>query len=373
MNTVKIVADTTQEALQQVQEQFGPEAVVLNVRKLSADGVKKLWSKPQVEVIAGAPEAAPTDQQALRQLAQKIEQLETELLDRGIEPNEEPPSREAKLPPKVMQLVLEAQGGKPEEAIMGSVQILEQIGLLPSHARWLSAQARNFLGGTKPRSLPEEVELIRDVLSEYWHQLARRTEKPGNPARVFIGPPGSGKSTALAKWLTQESFIRQKPARVWRLDADRPNTAEFLSLHCELLQAPVERGWGAADQPPEDTLRLVDLPGVPVTDAAALEALAAQVTTLGEAEVHLVLNAAYDLGLLLRQAKAFRAFPISGVILTHMDEAERLSKVWNVMLATQLPVTWLSGGMDIPGEFHPAVPETLFDQWIASAMADSQR
>ena len=371
MNAVKIVADTTQEALEQVQAQVGPDAVILNVRKLPREGVKKLWSKPRIEVLATAPEKTPTNQQALQQLALKVQQLEGELHARGVTPSDAPPSLDMKLPPKVLALIRETQGGKPEEAMLGSVQILEEIGLLPSHARWLSAQARNFLGATKPRNLPEEVELLRDVLCEYWHQLARRVEKPGNPVRVLIGTPGTGKTTAIAKWLTQESFLRQRPARVWRLDVDRPNTADFLSLHGELLQVPVERVWDAAEQPPEDALRLVDLPGVPADDTAAIEALVEQIQELGDTEIHLVLNAAYDLGLLLRHAKAFSVFPISGIILTHLDEAERRSKVWNVMLATQLPLTYLSGGKDIPGEFHPAIPETLFDEWISSAMQDA--
>jgi flagellar biosynthesis protein FlhF len=173
----------------------------------------------------------------------------------------------------------------------------------------------------------------------------------------------------LAKWATQETFLRQRPSRIWRLDADRPNTAEFLSLHGELLQVPVERVWDPDEQPPEDTLRLVDFPGVPADQPDSLEALARQVKDLGESEIHLVLNAAYDLGLLLRQAKAFSLLRLSGVILTHVDEADRWSKVWNIMLATQLPITYLSGGQDIPGDFHPAIPESLFDAWVSSAMA----
>lgn len=370
MNAVKIIAASPQEALEQVQAQIGPDAVILNVRNLPVTGMKKLWTKPQVEVLATAQEPVPNEKESLQQLAVKVRQLEGELYARGIPPIETLPSPEAKLPPKVMQLIREAQGDKLEEALLPAVQVLEQIGLLPSHARWLSAQSRNFLGATKPRNLPEEMELLREVLSEYWHQLARRVEKPGNPVRVLVGTPGTGKTTVLAKWATQETFLRQRPSRIWRLDADRPNTAEFLSLHGELLQVPVERVWDPDEQPPEDTLRLVDFPGVSADQPDSLEALARQVNDLGETEIHLVLNAAYDLGLLLRQAKAFSLLRLSGVILTHVDETERWSKVWNIMLAMQLPITYLSGGQDIPGDFHPAIPESLFDAWVSSAMAE---
>ena len=55
MNTIKIIADTAQEALEQVQAKVGPDAVILNVRPVHADGVKRLWSKARVEVLATAP------------------------------------------------------------------------------------------------------------------------------------------------------------------------------------------------------------------------------------------------------------------------------------------------------------------------------
>jgi flagellar biosynthesis protein FlhF len=368
MNTVKIIAESAQEALEQVQAQVGPDAVILNVRKLSADGVKKLWASPQIEVLATTSQKESSERESLQQLATKVQQLDDELHARGITTRETLSSPEAKLPPKLIQMIRDMQGDKLEDSLLPAVQVLEQIGLLPSHARWLSAQSRNFLGATKPRNLPEEMELLREVLSEYWHQLARRVEKPGNPVRVLVGTPGSGKTTVLAKWATQATFLQQRPSRIWRLDTDRPNTAEFLSLHGEMLQVPVERVWDLDEQPPEDTLRLVDFPGVAADQSDSLEALAQQVKDLGETEIHLVLNAAYDLGLSLRQAKAFSLLPLSGVILTHVDEAERWSKVWNVMLATQLPVTYLSGGQNIPGDFHPAIPEPLFDAWISSAM-----
>jgi len=350
MKAVKIIADTKEEALQQVQSRVGSEAVILNVRKVSADGMAALWSKPRIEIIATAPKKAAGEKELLRELAGKVEELESELIHRN-----------AATPATA---VPSAAGPMP------AVQILEQVGLLPSHAQWLNERAQNFLGATKPRSLPEEMELLREVLAEHWHQLAQRLEKPGQPTRVLVGSPGSGKSTALAKWVTQESFLRQRPARIWRLDTDRPNTAEFLSLHGELLQVPVERVWEQDLDLPADALRFVDLPGVSPAQSAAMDQLEEQVKSLGDTQVLLVLNSAYDLAILLRQAQAFSRLPLSGIVLTHTDESNRWSKVWNLMLATQLPVTYLAGGQDIPGEFQPAIPETLFDAWIASAMQE---
>ncbi len=357
MNTTKIIADTAQEALEQVQSQLGADAVILNVRPVHADGVKRLWSKARVEVLATAPEPPSAQENALQLLTAKVQQLEGEL--HGAD-------AASALPLNVIQM-METVKGKAASAVPACVQVLLEMGLLPQHAAQLNAQLQQHLGGTRPRNLIEEMELAREVLVEQWHRFATRAEQPGLPARVLVGVPGVGKSTALCKWVTQETFLRQRPARLWRLDGAQPNTAEFLSLHGEMMQVPVERVWADSMDLPEDTLRFVDLPGVPAT-TAAVEDLAAQLKPLGAVEVQLVLNGAYEMDLLLEQVRVFGALPLSGLILTHMDESDDLSKLWNVALAAELPVTFRSSGQAMPGGFQAVLPETLFDQWVAAAM-----
>ena len=258
-------------------------------------------------------------------------------------------------------------GPQTAPAAPASVQVLLEMGLLPQHADMLVGQLLKHLGGTRPRNLIEEMELAREVLVEQWHRFATRAEQPGLPARVLVGTPGVGKTMALCKWVTQETFLGQRPARLWRLDGALPNTAEFLSLHSEMMQVPVERVWTDSLDVPEDTLRFVDLPGVPAT-VSAVEELAAQLKSIGSAEVQLVLNSAYDLDLLLEQARVFSALPLAGLIFTHTDESDDLSKLWNVALAAELPVTFRSGGQAMPGGFQSVLPETLFDQWVSAVM-----
>ena len=360
MNPVKITADTAQEALEKVQAEVGSDAVILNVRKLPADGVKRLWAQPQVEVLAAPPGSTKSQKEALKLLADKVQQLESELQKRDTQVSDD-------LPPNIQEMIREVRKGEEGELLLPAVKILQDIGLLPQHVHWLSGQMRHHLGSTRPRNLVEEMELLREVLVDQWGRFARKVEKPGTPIRVLVGPPGTGKTTALCKWVTQETFLRQRPSRVWRLDGSHSNTAEFLSLHGELMQVPVERVWVETTQPPEDTLRFVDLPGVSAS-TESVEGLAVQIKSLGDAELHLALNGSYELNLLLQQVKVFGDLPLSGIMITHSDESEDWAKVWNIVLSAELPVTFLSGGQDIPGEFQEVIPEQLFDAWVSSAM-----
>ena len=46
------LAESVADAVSQIRETLGPEAVVLNVRRLPAEGLARLWQKPRIEVLA---------------------------------------------------------------------------------------------------------------------------------------------------------------------------------------------------------------------------------------------------------------------------------------------------------------------------------
>lgn len=354
---IKISGDSREEVLEKVRTQLGPDAIIRQLRKISGTGAR-FWAA-RYEVVAAPPALVIPD----RDLAARLNQRVAQLSRRGIEPNGELLVKPT-LPPGVAARFASGQQ-RANEGTVAAAHLLERLGLLPSHARWISGHSANYPGYTKPRDLAEEMQLLREVLADYWHSLARRVERAEAGTRVLIGAPGCGKTTALCKWMTDEVFIRRRPSRVWRLDGHLPNTARMLDLQCELLGVRVDRVWGKADVD-DDSLRFVDLPGVQVDDPGALTALIEQVRQFPKPQVYLVLNMAYDLGLLLAQAKFFSKLPLSGLIITHVDEEKRWSKCWNLVLATQLPVVYFAGGQQIPGEFRPASPEALFDALLAS-------
>ena len=176
---------------------------------------------------------------------------------------------------------------------------------------------------------------------------------------MLVGPAGVGKTTCLSKWLAQAVLLGGSSARVWRLDGRAANTAEALSVYGDILGVPVERALPRGGEWPKAGIRLVDLPGVDWRDPGAVSELAGQVESMGPVEVHLVLNAAYEIPVLLSQIQAFAPLAVSDLIFTHLDDEPRWGKLWNVFLATNYAMAFLSAGQNVPGGFHEASARLL--------------
>lgn len=376
MQVHTFLAESVADAVAQIRETLGPEAVVLNVRRLPVEGFARLWQKPRIEVLAHVPEQpvapasaappAPADDlqiSALAELRAEMEQLRASI-QKPAAPPAPPESFAAEMPfvssasdlsPARSGVKRAAHPTTPKDGEWRVGAFLEDGGLLPIHAERIVDELRATHGEAAPITFSEELELARQVLARCW-----RSARPdsGGP-HVFIGAPGVGKTTALCKWLAQVSLVEGRQAAVWRLDGHVSNNAESLSVFSEILGVPVERFAPANGELPEADVLFVDLPGVNPNDANALAQLAKQIAALPQAQVHLVLNAAYESSLLLAQLRAFAALPVADVILTHLDEETRWGKVWNLVLGTNCTVRSLSAGQNIPGEFIPATAEAV--------------
>ena len=80
MEPISFVAASAEEAVAQIRARLGPEAVVLNVRPLPAQGLARLWQKPMIEVLAYCPESPPAPaaplSEALAEFRQRLGQIE---------------------------------------------------------------------------------------------------------------------------------------------------------------------------------------------------------------------------------------------------------------------------------------------------------
>ncbi len=56
---IKLIVDSASEAVAVLRERYGEKARVLSVRQVEAEGLKRLISKPRLEVIVEVPAEAP--------------------------------------------------------------------------------------------------------------------------------------------------------------------------------------------------------------------------------------------------------------------------------------------------------------------------
>lgn len=393
MKLITIRANSAAEALAEIHRKLGPKAVIVNVRKTPAPGIGGIFKKSQIEVQAGLPDQEPArpKKSDWAELHKKVTELKEQFANaapeepvRAPNPRDRLPNSDLKrpvsrpethsdYPSRVRESLREARersrgeiANASKAAVDGPLnlaQLLESVGFLPLHAQWLVEQVRKRRGSRTFVNLRHEFEAVQEFLTEYWSQLSSRIRLESidgvAPARILVGAPGVGKTTCLCKWLTQEVLVHAQAARVWRLDTHSANTAEFLSIHGEILGVPVERVW--TQERADDPVQFVDLPGVPIEDGESINALSKVISEFRPATLFLVLNAAYDLDHLFSQIRAFSPLKPAALILTHVDEETRWSKFWNLFLAAQLPMAFLSGGQNIPGNFSPATPAMLFD------------
>lgn len=327
----QFVAENATLALTRIHEELGPDAVVLGMRRVPARGMARLWRKHAgIEMLAGLP-AAPAVSHAT--IKPKAPLSFTEFLSKRAS------HEDAKL-----------------SRTWRGISWLETMGLLPDIANRLQLSAQKMHSASPPPDSDLEWKVIQTVLATGWRTPNEYSECDGRP-HVFIGPPGSGKTTALCKWLTKSVLAGGKSACVWRLDTLAANTSEWLSVHCEMLGVPVERFWSAS-KPVE--LLFVDLPGIEVEDRAAFLALQNQMAAFSGAHVHLVLNAACETSILLEQFQSFAPLQPEDLIFTHLDEERQRAKLWNFVWGTNCSIRFLAAGQKIPGEFLTAKSELLF-------------
>jgi flagellar biosynthesis protein FlhF len=333
MKLHRFQARSSAEAVRLIQAELGPTAVVTQVNRIPVRGLASLWRQPELEVLAYAHEEESEPAPAIERT-----------------PTPDP----APLPGPDLNEPSSAFEGSPAS------QLLQRMGLLPVYADQVLDRARG------QRSLPGHgvpTELVRaaiQALRSYWRPAP---DPPGldSISEVFVGPPGSGKTTVIGKWLTQAVLNHGRKASLWLLEGDHPTFAGRLGLHCEMLGVPVHPAWKTADRDrmPFSDQCFLDTPGVTPRDAALLRKIGLALEAVPNRRVHLVLNAAYSARALMDQIRLFSALPVDDLILTHLDEEKQLGKLWNVLVGTKYTIRSVASGQNFPGDLRNVTVDDL--------------
>jgi len=228
----------------------------------------------------------------------------------------------------------------------------------------------NRLRGELPVDSLDDFNIVQDRLLEWIgesisickEEIPRRKPK----IMVLIGPTGIGKTTTISKIAAIYGIETDETAaidvRMITIDVFRIGAKEQLESICNIMQIPVS---SIGDKQnlrkeiaihSEDTdLFLIDTFGNSPKDASKIGEMKDILDGAGRgAEFHLVISAATkasDIEDIMRQ---FEPFNYKSIILTKMDETDRIGNIISALALKKKSVSFITTGQTIPVDIKRA-------------------
>ncbi len=339
----KFTVANAHEAAQFIRDRFGDSARVLSVRTVEPSGLRGLWASPRLEVIASLASETPPP----------VSPVGASLL--AISDEAAAPVA-SKLAPSSQRMVVRPAAPAGLSPLLRRSGFSESIiSLLERSATWAELQAMPL-----HRALVESGRYMQTVVS------ARPAPAPLTRA-AFLGLAGSGRTTALCKWLSSEVSRRARTGHVVTVEFDSPVSRGPLPVFCEALGVPMAHYPASTRPATSGGFVYFDLPALSLRDSAANAALAAFLDREQIEQRVLVLNAAYGPAALRAGYARGRELGATHVVFTHLDELSQWGGLWDYLIDGGLEPLFLATGPSLTGECEDEVFDALTRRTLPAA------
>lgn len=342
MNVRRYQARTMPEAMRQVREQLGPEAMILSSRRVNGmievvaaiePGAKAPVSAPQTR---RAPVAADPELAAMRR---ELKDLRALLAQQQVLSERDQWAVTHPLAASIVERLMDCGfGEKLSRSLVGSLQEDQA-----EEEAWARLRTR----------LAASIAVAQPTVLDRGGVLA------------LVGPTGAGKTTTLCRLaLRRIRRLGVESVTLATLDRQRIGAYRQLQTFGQMAGVPVillddERDLLAlAKRAAPGHLILVDTEGRPARAMAECRPFA-QIRSLIPLETWLVIPATHQASVLHQVLQSFQVCAPSALVLTKIDEAERLGEVLAVLLEQQLGLVFQSDGQGLEDDFQHADTERL--------------
>lgn len=388
----KFSAPTTREALRQVRDALGPDALILSNRPVPGGVEIMAVAEEDVASLTGpVPPARPAP--SVRHEIPGVTIPAPGPRPVPPAPERTPAAAEAPAPAKPHEPAPAAAA----ELVQGLAQELRTIRMM------LEGQLAGFAWNELKGREPFKLEVMRSLLAAGFSPLLARQLMEAMPRELdferglrwakaaltrnlrcvaagedlieqggvyaLVGPTGVGKTTTVAK-LAARCTLKHGPSRLALVTTDtyRIGAHEQLRIYGKILNVPVFSVKDETDLKLTLTdladrhLVLIDTVGMSQRDRRIAQQIALLCGHGREVKRLLLLAATAHGSTLDDVVTAYRGHGMAGCILTKVDEAMSLGPVLDVAIRHRLPVHFLTNGQRVPEDLHLAHAGYLIDR-----------
>jgi flagellar biosynthesis protein FlhF len=404
MRIKKYIAKSMREALLQIKDELGEEAIILKTRKLPRK-VFPLGAQDDVEVTAAIDEDAAVVQKPVfqpiklnspglynRQRMSNIVDISkpdapevrpwipqsndtvAECGEKAVRHTEEK---------KTSELDELKQNVKELKSLVSSIMEKGKTSSLPTingftgewsvlYKKLLDSEVKQDVAHKLIKGISGQDIMLADsqadqkfvsALADFFPVAGPLKLKKGSPVIVaFVGPTGAGKTTTLAKLAAHCCINKQKKVSIITADTYRIAAIEQIKMFAEIVKVNLQVIFSpdelddALGECAGDDIIFIDTAGRSQRNTEHMGELNTFIDKLKPDEVHLVLSATTKDSDLADIIQRYKSINVNRLLFTKLDETVRVGNILNVVNDCRIPVSYLTFGQSVPDDIELAQP-----------------
>lgn len=396
MNVKRYIAPNVQEAMIKIKNELGRDAIILHTRKIKQKGLKGLFRKPFVEVVAAIEEkpVEPKQEVAKDIPVKKVEPVVVPLKKPILKPeivevtpkNDEISGLKSEID-EIKNLIKDYMYGqvtteetKKEEPDLEENSVEHKIkAFLKELEINESIVEKIFTIVRRQISLTDHNEqmiqsAVKQAVKEYLGQPFTIEHYLGTQrVFVFVGPTGVGKTTTLAKLAAKLSLLENKKVGLITADTYRIAAVDQLKTYSEILGIPLSVVYEASElsdvmhKYQDKDVVLLDTAGRSHKSEELSRDLQDLMNNLDNPEIFLVLSLTTGYKDIISILDAYSFLDDHKIIFTKLDEASTFSNILNVKVESGRTLSYLTTGQSVPDDIEVASADKILDYIIGGA------
>lgn len=407
MRIKRFTASTLKAATDQMREDLGPDAIVLNTRTMPRGNAMGIFGKEMYEVTGAVDDDAPAPKPAARKPQPAKQQSPFTQYLANAQPSPVNSTMEEIKKVAAKYAAQQRERGGAQKTPSSSTVDLSGILDLRNEMESMRGALRDLSDQIRSSKTPDVTGPLRDAFmnlieNDVEHQLASeiiqnvhnslspdqrddagaveevvlqviaslvKVAGPAKPTKrktriiALVGPTGVGKTTTIAKLAAIYKMVERKSVALLSTDTYRIGAIEQLKafaaiadIPMEVLYRPTEMQVALRAFRSKDVI-LIDTVGRSHRSKKEIAELGKFVEAAMPDETHLVLSAATSLKTAFEVIAQFKPAKPNRLLFTKLDEATSLGSLLSIVHGHTLPLAYVTTGQTVPDDIAAVDPD----------------